>query len=74
MMARRDLQKKALATLKGGRGECRVSGAPVVRAKMPGVVATGSPGSSRHSLRDGVTVSFVLSPVTGLFVTVVTRT
>jgi hypothetical protein len=29
------------------------------------VVATGSPGSSRHSLRDGFTVSFVLSPVIG---------
>ena len=27
--------------------------------------------TSRHSLRDGVTVSFVLSPAIGLFVTVV---
>ena len=36
-----------------------------VGAKMRLVVATGSPGSSRHSLRDGFTVSFVLSPVIG---------
>jgi hypothetical protein len=33
--------------------------------KCPGR-ATGSPGSSRHSLRDGFTVSFVLSLATGL--------
>ena len=30
------------------------------------LVTTGTPEASRHSLRDGFTVSFVLSLVTGL--------
>ncbi len=49
----------------------RARGMPGVRCtrglcKKCMVVATGSPGSHRHSLRNGFTVSFVLSPVTGL--------
>jgi hypothetical protein len=35
------------------------------------VFATGSPETFRHSLRDGLTVSFVLSPEIGLCVSVV---
>jgi hypothetical protein len=49
----------------------RARGMPGVRCtrglcKKCTVVATGSPGSRRHSLRNGFTVSFALSPVTGL--------
>jgi len=43
---------------------------PWFRAKKHEVVTTGSPVSARHSLHNGFTVSFVLSPVTGLIVTV----
>ena len=38
---------------------------PWVGKRMPGS-ATGGPASHRHSLRNGFTVSFVLSPATGL--------
>jgi hypothetical protein len=34
------------------------------------VVTTGLPDSTRHSLHNGFTVSFVLSPVTGFIATV----
>jgi hypothetical protein len=61
----RDPQARARATLKGGRRECRVSDAPV--AAQNAVVFHRFTGLNRHSLRDGFTVSFVLSPVTGLF-------
>src|ERR1700749_3477982 len=49
-----------------GRRECRVSDAPVVGAKNAPGSATGSPVQHRHSLRNGFTASFALSPVTGL--------
>jgi hypothetical protein len=39
--------------------------------KHTSVVTAGTPEAIRHSLHDGVTAYFVLSPVTGLFVTVV---
>ncbi|MDE2331479.1 MAG: hypothetical protein KGK16_11955, partial [Bradyrhizobium sp.] len=42
----------------GTRGWCK---------KMHRVVATGSPGSNRHSLRDGFTASFVISSVSRAF-------
>jgi hypothetical protein len=48
-----------------GRRECRVSDAPV--AAKNAVVFHRFTGLNRHSLRNGFTVSFVLSPVTGLF-------
>jgi hypothetical protein len=38
--------------------------------KHTSVVTAGTPDATRHSLHDGVTAYFVLSPVTGLFVTV----
>jgi hypothetical protein len=51
-----------------GRRECRVSDAPV--AAQNAVVVHRFTGLNRHSLRDGFTASFVLSPVTGLIATV----
>jgi hypothetical protein len=56
----------------------RVQGMPgaparpqLVCRKITRVVATGSPVTFRHSLRDGFTVSFVLFPEIGLVVSVV---
>jgi hypothetical protein len=47
-----------------------VPNAPVVSCKESTRSSTGSPDSRRHSLRNGFTVSFALSPVTGLIATV----
>jgi hypothetical protein len=52
-----------------GRRECRVSDAPV--AAQNAVVVHRFTGLNRHSLRNGFTASFVLSPVTGFVVTVI---
>jgi hypothetical protein len=46
---------------------------PWFRAKKHEVVTTGLPDSARHSLHNGFTVSFVLSPVTGFIATVAVR-
>jgi hypothetical protein len=46
---------------------------PWFRAKKHEVVTTGSPDSARHSLHNGFTVSFVLSPVTGFIATVISE-
>jgi hypothetical protein len=45
----------------------------MVSCKKHEVVTTGSPDSTRHSLHNGFTVSFVLSPVTGFIATVAAR-
>jgi len=54
-----------------GRGKCRMPDAPAAsranEKEHTSVVTTSSPKTIRHSLRDGFTVSFVLSPVTWLF-------
>jgi hypothetical protein len=42
-----------------------------VQQKARGVGPQVQPETSRLSLRDGFTVSFVISPVTGLFATVI---
>jgi hypothetical protein len=42
-------------------------GADAPAAKSTRVVRHGHTGITRHSPRNGFTVSFVLSPVTGLF-------
>jgi hypothetical protein len=52
-----------------GRRECRVSDAPV--AAQNAVVFHRFTGLNRHSLRNGFTAYFVLSPVTGFVVTVI---
>jgi len=53
-----------------GHRECRAPNAPAAsRAKMKKHTSkstTGSPVSHRHSLRDGFTACFVISPVIGL--------
>jgi hypothetical protein len=49
-----------------GRGECRVSDAPVVGAKNAPGSRHRFTGFIRHSLRNGFTGSFALSLVTGL--------
>jgi hypothetical protein len=58
-----------------GRRECRVRAAPAVsRAKCTSKCAhehTGSAEAIRHSLRDGFTVSFALSLVTGFLATII---
>ena len=54
-----------------GAGNAGCPMRPWFRAKKHEVVTTGSPVSARHSLHNGFTVSFVLSPVTGLIVTVI---
>jgi hypothetical protein len=52
--------------MKRGRRECRVSDDTRGSGKkVPGVVHRFT-GFNRHSLRNGFTVSFVLSPATGL--------
>jgi hypothetical protein len=54
-----------------GHRECRVRGAPAAsRAKLSKAHERshrGFTGATRHSLRNGFTAYFVLSPVTGLF-------
>jgi hypothetical protein len=58
-----------------GRRECRARQCTrslvCKNRKHTSVVTAGTPEAIRHSLHDGVTAYFVLSPVTGLFVTVV---
>jgi hypothetical protein len=51
---------------KEGAGNAGCPMHPWFRAKKHEVVTTGSPVSTRHSLHNGFTVSFVLSSVTGL--------
>jgi hypothetical protein len=66
-------QEGSGATLKKGRRECRALDAPAaLRAKMESTQAShhGHTGVTRHSPRNGFTVSFVLSPVIGFLVTV----
>src|ERR1700743_1062880 len=63
-------RKRAHATLKRGRREDRVRAAPAVSCanahKRNAHEHTGSAEAVRPSLRNGFTVSFVLSPVIGL--------
>ncbi len=70
----RPQKKRAHATLKRGRGEDRVRAAPAVscakRMQKNAHEHTGSAEAVRPSPRNGFTAYFVLSPVTGLFVTV----
>src|ERR1700675_3407428 len=65
--------RSALLISRGCR-EDRVRAAPAVSCasctKKCAHEHTGSAEASRLSLRDGLTVSFVLSPVTGFFATV----
>jgi hypothetical protein len=67
-------ERRAHATLKRGRGEDRVRAAPAVSCasctKENAHEHTGSAEAVRPSLRNGFTVSFVLSPATGLIATV----
>jgi hypothetical protein len=51
---------------KEGAGNAGCPMHPWFRVKKHEVVTTGSPDSTRHSLHNSFTVSFVLSPVTGL--------
>jgi hypothetical protein len=56
-----------------GRRECRAPGAPAAACAVvesTRVSHHGHTGNTRHSPRNGFTVSFVLFPVIGLFVTV----
>jgi len=55
-----------------GAGNAGRASAPIVsrEKKTHEGRATGSPETHRHSLRDGFTVSFVLSPEIGLVVSV----
>jgi hypothetical protein len=63
-------QEGSGATLKKGRRECRALDAPAaLRAKMESTQASHT-GLTRHSPRNGFTVSFVLSPATGFLATV----
>jgi hypothetical protein len=66
----RGLLKTFRATRIRGRGECRMRAAPAVsRAKIVQKNAhehTGSAEAIRHSLRNGFTVYFELSPAIGL--------
>src|SRR6201999_392713 len=70
----RDPQERALAILKRGRREDRVRAAPAVsramRSREHAHEHTGSAEAVRPSLRNGFTAYFVLSLVTGLFVTI----
>ena len=56
---------------KEGAGNAGCPMHPWFRAKKHEVVTTGLPDSTRHSLHNGFTVSFVLSPVTGFIATVI---
>jgi hypothetical protein len=62
---------------KRGRRECRVRAAPAVScaicAKESAHEHTGERRTLRHPLRNGFTAYFVLSPVSGLVVTVTSR-
>src|SRR5665213_2443480 len=60
------MQQSFRAIKKEGAGNAGCPMHPWFRAKKHEVVTTGSPDSTRHSLHNGFTVSFVLSPVTGL--------
>jgi hypothetical protein len=62
----RGLLQKPCPSMSRGRRECRVSDAPVVRAKNARGIRHRLTGFNRHSLRNGFTVSFALSLVTGL--------
>jgi hypothetical protein len=57
---------KLRPSMERGHRECRVSDAPVVRAKNARGRRHRFTGCNRHSLRNGFTVSFALSLVTGL--------
>ena len=64
-----DLQEKAQATFKRRRRECRVPDAPAApcaKCRKHTVVDHRFTGTTRHSLHDSSTVSFVISLVTGL--------
>ena len=50
--------------------QCARSLAGQKKQAMPVTVTTVTPEITRHSPHNGFTVSFVLSPVTGLFATV----
>src|ERR1700694_3603126 len=65
--------QEALAQKKRGRRECRVANAPAASCVMETntrVSHHGHTGVARHSLHNGFTAYFVLSPAIGLFVTV----
>src|SRR5665213_2131262 len=65
------MQQSFRAIKKEGAGNAGCPMHPWFRAKKHEVVTTGSPDSTRHSLHNGFTVSFVLSPVTGFIATVI---
>jgi hypothetical protein len=65
----RGLLKKFRALKSEGRGECRMHAAPAVPCAKKVKKAhehTGSAEAIRHSLRNGFTAYFVLSPAIGL--------